>query len=300
MSKSTIKPNSVAAWVLAARPATLTAAFVPVAVGSACAFAAGMFSPVPALAALLGAFLIQIGTNFANDVFDFEKGADTEARLGPVRAVQAGLISPASLRKGMCFSFALAIAIGVYLTWVAGPVVVAIGLASVAAGIGYTGGPFPLAYNGLGDIFVLIFFGFVAVCGTVFVQGLTVPEVAWWASLPVGALATAILVVNNVRDEEGDRLANKRTLIVRFGRAFGLTEYATLMLLAFATPAGLFVTDRASAFVLLPLVLLPIAWRLFSSLRRDSGAALNATLVGTARLLFVFGVLFSLGLGIPV
>jgi len=195
-----VPPGSIRAWILAARPATLTAAFAPVAVGTACAWRVGGFRWDAALAALLGAFLIQIATNFANDMFDFQKGADTEERLGPTRAAQAGLLTVRQLRRGIIVAFALALGTGIYLTSIAGPAVIVIGLASMAAGLAYTGGPFPLAYNGLGDVFVMGFFGFVAVCGTAFVQALSVPDVAWVASIPIGALATAILVVNNVRD----------------------------------------------------------------------------------------------------
>ena len=296
MTGSEIEKHSFRAWVLAARPATLTAALVPVAVGSACAFSVESFALIPAMAALLGAFLIQIGTNFANDVFDFEKGVDTEERLGPMRAVQAGLITPRALRIGMWVVFGLAIAVGVYLTTIAGPAIVVIGLASVAAGIGYTGGPFPLAYNGLGDVFVMLFFGFVAVCGTAFVQVGSVPSLTWWAAVPVGALATAILVVNNVRDETGDRQADKKTLIVRFGRGFGLAEYTFLLVAAWVVPLLLLLLGYCTAWVLLPWLLTSVAWKLFASLRHDHGTTLNATLIGTARLLFFFGILFAIGL----
>ena len=173
--------------------------------------------------------LLQVGSNLANDVFDFEKGADTDERLGPVRAAQAGLLEPRQLRTGMLVVFALALAIGVYLTAVAGPVVIAIGLASIASGVAYTGGPYPLGYHGLGDVFVMAFFGFVAVCGTAFVQAGHVPARAWFASGPVGAIATAVLVVNNVRDRETDVKAGKRTLPVRFGRRAGIVEYGFLI-----------------------------------------------------------------------
>lgn len=291
-------PGSSRAWLIAIRPATLTAALVPVAVGTACAIAAGGFQASPAIAALLGALLIQIGTNFANDVFDFEKGADDGARLGPVRAAQAGLLSTHQLRRGMVVVFSLAVLVGLYLVWVGGPWVIAIGLASIAAGIGYTAGPFPLAYHGLGDVFVLLFFGFVAVCGTVFVQTGSVPALAWWASVPVGALATAVLVVNNVRDVEGDTRANKRTLAVRFGRRAGHWEYAALLLAAYTVPVGLLWSGLASTWVLSPLLTLPVAWQLWRSVTRDQGVALNPTLVGTARLLLVHGLLFAVGLAV--
>ena len=199
-----IRPGSLRAWVLAARPATLAVAVVPVLVGTAIAHAMHHARIGPALAALLGAMWIQIGTNFANDVFDYEKGADTEERLGPVRATQAGLLDARAMRIGMIASFALATFAGTYLLAVAGWPVFVIGIVSIASGIAYTGGPYPLGYNGLGDLFVFVFFGFVAVCGTVFVQTASVPWMAIAASIPVGALATAILVVNNVRDGATD------------------------------------------------------------------------------------------------
>jgi len=291
-----IAPGSMGAWIVAARPATLTAAFAPVAVGTACAWRAGGFRWDAALAALLGAFLIQVATNFANDMFDFQKGADTEERLGPTRAAQAGLLSVPELRRGILVAFGLALGTGFYLAWIAGPVVVAIGLASMAAGLAYTGGPLPLAYNGLGDVFVMAFFGFVAVCGTAFVQALYVPSIAWLASVPIGALATAILVVNNVRDFEGDSRAGKTTLVVRFGREAGVREYALLLLLSYAMPIGMFLLGWSSAWVCLPLLTMVWAIRLYRSVAHDRGVVLNQTLAGTAKLLSLFGVLFAIGI----
>jgi len=296
---ATARRGSAGAWVLAARPATLTAAIVPVAVGTACAVAAGGFRLGPALAALAGAVLIQIGTNFANDVFDHDKGADTEERLGPTRAVQAGLLSAARMRRGMVVAFGLAVAAGVYLTWVAGLAVVAIGVASVMSGIAYTGGPFPLGYHGLGDLFVMLFFGLVAVCGTAFVQVGHVPEIAWWASIPVGSLATAILVVNNVRDRETDARAGKRTLAVRLGRRGGIAEYGLLLALAYGLPVALVVAGRAGPWALLPLATLPLGVRALRSLVRESGDRLNPVLGATARLLLLHGALFAVGLALP-
>jgi 1,4-dihydroxy-2-naphthoate octaprenyltransferase len=295
---SEVSPGSARAWLLASRPATLTAAFAPVAVGSACAWRAGAFRGDAAFAALLGAFLIQIATNFANDMYDFQKGADNEERLGPIRAAQAGLLKVDQLRRGIVVTFGLALLVGIYLTWVAGPVVVAIGLASMAAGLAYTGGPFPLAYNGLGDAFVMAFFGFVAVCGTAFVQALYVPDVAWLASIPIGALGTAILAVNNVRDFEGDAAAGKRTLVVRFGRQGGVREYALLLIVAYATPVVMYFIGWTGAWVCLPLVTLPWGVALARSVVRDRGAVLNETLAGTAKLLSVYGVLFAIGIAL--
>ncbi len=295
----TVRPGSVSAWVLAMRPATLTAAFVPVAIGTACAFAAGGMRLDTALAALLGAFLIQIGTNFANDVFDYEKGADTEERLGPTRVVQAGLLPASHVRAGMLVAFGLATLAGAYLAWVAGWAVVAIGVASLLSGIAYTGGPYPLGYHGLGDLFVLVFFGFVAVAGTAFVQVGAVPELAWWASLPPGALATAILVVNNARDRETDAAAGKRTLAVRLGRTGAMVEYGALLVCAYAVPVLLAVTRATTPWVLAPLLTLPLAARLLGELVRERGRALNPVLGGTARLLLVHGLLFAAGLAVP-
>ena len=293
-----VGPGSTRAWILAARPATLTAAFAPVAVGTACAWRVGGFRWDAALAALLGAFLIQIATNFANDMFDFQKGADTEERLGPTRAAQAGLLSVRQLRRGIIVTFMLALGMGIYLTWIAGPAVIVIGLASMTAGLAYTGGPFPLAYNGLGDVFVMAFFGFVAVCGTTFVQALFVPQIAWAASVPIGALATGILVVNNVRDFEGDARAGKTTLVVRFGREGGVREYAFLLTVAYATPVVMFVLGWTSAWVCLPLLTVLWAVRLLRSLVNDRGVALNQTLSETAKLLSLFGILFAIGIAL--
>jgi 1,4-dihydroxy-2-naphthoate octaprenyltransferase len=292
------KPGSLAAWVLACRPATLTAAVSPVAVGTGCAVAVHGFRWAPALAALLGSAFLQIGSNLANDVFDFEKGADTEARLGPLRAAQAGLLTPRQLRAGMVVVFSLALAVGIYLTTVSGPVIIAIGVASIASAILYTGGPYPLGYHGLGDVFVMLFFGFVAVCGTALVQTGSVPLLAWFASIPVGSLATAILVVNNVRDRETDVLAGKRTLPVRFGRRAGLGEYATLLGAAYVLPVVLAATRLASPFVLLPLLTAPIALRLVRRVFADTGKALNLSLVATAKLLFFHSALLALGIAL--
>jgi 1,4-dihydroxy-2-naphthoate octaprenyltransferase len=251
----------------------------------------------PAVAALVGAVLLQIGANLANDVFDFEKGADTETRLGPVRAVQAGLLTPGEVRRGMIVVFLAAIGVGLYLTWVAGWPILAIGLVSIASALAYTGGPYPLAYHGFGDVFVLSFFGFVAVCGTAFVQLGTVPELSLWAAVPVGALATAILVVNNVRDRETDVHAGKRTLAVRFGNTAGLVEYGALLSAAYAVPVALVLTGRLGWPGLLPLVTLPLGLRLFLQVRLWKGPALNSTLAKTALLLLLFGGLFAVGIG---
>jgi 1,4-dihydroxy-2-naphthoate polyprenyltransferase len=291
-------PSHIGRWLLAIRPATLTAGAAPVLVGTAVAHAAGAFRAGPALAALLGALLLQVGSNLANDLYDFEKGVDTADRLGPTRVVQAGLLSPTAVRAGMIATFGLALLVGVYLAWVAGPAIVAIGIGSILAAIAYTGGPYPLGYNGLGDIAVFLFFGFVAVCGTAFVQAGHVPPLAWAAAVPVGALTTAILVVNNVRDIETDAATGKRTLAVRLGRRGAVAEYALLLLTAYATPPLLVLAGTLTPWALLPLLTAPLAVGLFRRVRDDRGRALNPALGRTARLLFAYGALFAAGIAL--
>lgn len=297
MAKAVAGPWRV--WLAASRPKTLPAAAVPVAVGAAVAWRLGGFAALPVLVALATALLIQIGTNFANDVFDFERGADTADRLGPPRAVASGLLSPSAMRRGMLLAFALAIGGGCYLVSVGGWPFLVIGVASIASGIAYTGGPFPLGYHGLGDVFVMIFFGFVAVCGTVYLQMASLPPLAWWSAVPIGALATAILVVNNVRDRGTDAAAGKRTLAVRFGRRFGEVEFGALLTTAFAVPPLMVIAGAADLPVLLPMLSAPIAFQLFRGLRRLEGPALNPLLGRTGALLTAFGLLFAIGLIVP-
>jgi 1,4-dihydroxy-2-naphthoate polyprenyltransferase len=286
-------PSALGVWWLAARPKTLLAAVTPVWVGSACAAAAGGFRWLPALAALAGAMLLQVAANFANDVFDYEKGADTAARLGPARAVQAGWITPAAMRRGLAIVIGLVLLVGAYLVSVAGPVLLLIGLASIASAVAYTGGPYPLGYHGLGDVFVLAFFGFVAVAGSAFVQAGHVPMLAWLAAIPVGCLATAILVVNNVRDVETDVAAGKRTLPVRFGRRFGVIEYRLLLAVSYAVPFVPALAQASYGAGLLPCLTLPLALPLAISVGRERGPALNGVLARTARLMFCFGIAFG-------
>ena len=288
--------SSRSAWWQAIRPATLTASAAPVLVGSGAAWAEGAFTIGPAFAALIGAFMLQIGANFANDVFDFERGADNADRLGPQRATQQGWISAAQMKQAMWLAFAGATGVGLYLTWVAGWPVLALGLLSIAAAYLYTGGPKPYGYLGLGDLSVFMFFGPGAVAGTYYVQALAVSELALLASLPIGALATAILVVNNLRDIETDARANKRTLAVRLGDRPTRTYYFALLAVAYAMPAVIWWRGLADAWVLLPWLSLPLAARLAARMRHEGGLALNGCLVRTARLEVVFGLLFALGL----
>jgi 1,4-dihydroxy-2-naphthoate polyprenyltransferase len=283
-------------WIAAARLRTLPAAVVPVIVGTAVAHATRAIAWGPALAALGGALAIQIGTNFANDVFDAERGADGPDRIGPLRAVSAGLISAAAMKRAMIAAFVVASLFGLYLTATVGWPIVAIGIASIIAGIAYTGGPYPLGYHGLGDIFVLIFFGFVAVCGTALVQLGNVPALAYWASVPVGALATAIIVVNNLRDRPTDARAGKRTLAVRLGRRGAIIEYALLLATAYAIPIGLALCAH-NPWRALPLITLPLAARRIRDLvGATSGPDFNACLAATAQLLLAHGLLFAVGL----
>lgn len=283
-------------WLLASRPATLTAALAPVAVGGALTWRDGQFAAWPWLAALLGAVFIQLGTNYANDVFDYEKGADTAERKGPLRVTQAGLVSPAAVKRAMVLAFAGAVLCGSYLVWLQGWPLVALGVASILSGIAYTGGPYPLGYLGLGDVFVFAFFGVAAVAGTVFVQTGGVSPDAWWWSIPVGATCTAILVVNNLRDAETDVNVGKRTLAVRFGAGFVRGEYLLLWLLGLGLPLGLAVRD-GSPWPALPCLLLPLVIRVTKTVWRHSdGPTLNGALASTAKLHLISGLLAAAGL----
>jgi len=293
-----IAASPLQAWLVAIRPKTLPAAVSPVLVGSACAWTIGELRGLIALAALVGALLLQIASNLANDVLDFEKGLDTNERLGPTRVTHAGMLTPAQVRAGLAVVIALALLVGAYLTYVAGPVVVVIGLASIAAAIAYTGGPYPLGYHGLGEVAVMIFFGFVAVCGTVYVQALEVPALAWWCAIPVGALTTAILVVNNLRDIQTDARGGKRTVAVRIGRRGTIAEYRLLVATAYVVPVVLVLARDLNAWLLLPLLTLPLALALARRIARDQGRDLNRTLASTAQLLFFHSLLFSIGIAV--
>jgi 1,4-dihydroxy-2-naphthoate polyprenyltransferase len=286
---------SLRTWLLAARPKTLTAAVVPVVVGTGLALGEGMAVLWPALAALAGAMLIQIGTNLTNDYYDFRKGADTHERVGPTRVTQSGLIAPQTVLAAGAACFTLAVAVGVSLVARGGWPFVVIGLASVLAGWAYTGGPYPLGYHGLGDLFVMVFFGLVAVPGTFYAQALRLVPAVWPAALAVGAIGTMILVVNNLRDKETDARAGKQTLVVRFGRDFGRAEYVALLLLALAMPVTMVVMGWSRWPVLLSLLATPLVWPPLSRVLRTTGTALNPALGGTARFQAVFGLLLAVG-----
>jgi 1,4-dihydroxy-2-naphthoate octaprenyltransferase len=282
-------------WIEAARLRTLPAAIIPVVVATALAAAHGRAHLGYALICLLFALLIQVGTNYANDYYDFIKGADTAERRGPRRAVAAGLVAPATMRRAMGLVFGVAFLIGLLLIPRGGWVLLPIGVVSILAGIAYTGGPFPLGYNGLGDLFVFIFFGLVAVDTTFYVQtGYVSPDVTSCAAA-LGLLAANILVANNYRDEATDRVAGKKTLVVRFGRKFAIWQYALSAALAMCCPAALLLGGFRWP-VLLPVLLTPWAVQLTVRLARSQEPGEQIALLGaTARYLAVFGVLLSLG-----
>lgn len=284
------------AWVMATRPKTLPAAVIPVMVGTAVAFAQERHAWIAAAAALLGAMLIQIGTNLANDYFDFKKGADTEDRLGPTRVTQAGLIDENAVRNAMVLTFALSAVVGGYLIWVGGWPIAVIGVLSILSGVAYTGGPFPLGYHGLGDVFVFVFFGLIAVTATHFVQAGEWSFVALMASIPIGCLSVAILIVNNYRDMETDVHVGKRTLAVRFGRRATQVQYAAMLAIAYAVPVAQYWMDQANEWIFLPLLSVPLAMMLMRQFLTLRGRELNPVLEKTAKLLVLFGILYTIGI----
>jgi 1,4-dihydroxy-2-naphthoate polyprenyltransferase len=301
-------PSPVRAWLLASRPATLPAAAVPVLVGGAAAVHEGAaFRPIVFAATLAAALLIQIGTNFANDYSDFHRGADHEGRLGPARVTQSGLISHAAVRRGIVVAFGAAAFIGGWLAWIGGWPIILIGILSIVCGLAYTGGPWPFGYHGLGDLFVFVFFGLVAVAGTAYLQEGRWSVFALLLSIPVGLLVTNILVVNNLRDLPTDAGAGKRTLAVRIGDRATRVQYALFAVLAYAVPIVLYVTrespssgatnSRTQLWLLLPLLSLPLAITLVRAVLGGlAGRDLNPMLKRSGQLLLAFGVLLSAGL----
>jgi len=285
-------------WIEAARPKTLPAAIVPVALGSALAWADGGFAAWPATLCLVFALLIQVGTNFANDYYDFVKGADTDERIGPARAVASGWIRPATMKLATALTFAMAFAIGCLLIPYGGWGLLVVGVLSIVCGIAYTGGPYPLGYNGLGDVFVFVFFGLIATGLTHYVQTGVWSAEAWWLGCIPGGLATNLLAVNNLRDVGTDRTVGKRTLVVRLGVGFGLGEYVAMLALAYGVSLAL-AWHRDSAWVVLPW--LSMAWAIYLTvqLSRSQGRSPQRwlqLLAGTARFLILFGLLQAVGL----
>lgn len=289
-------PTQLHIWILAARPKTLPAAAAGVITGTALAFQDGYFRYAPALAALLVALLLQIGSNLANDVYDFERGADAGERYGPQRVTQTGLLTPRQVKVGMWVVFGLSGILGLYLAFLAGWVVILIGIAAILSAIVYTGGPFPLGYYGLGDLFVFIFFGLVAVTGTYFVQAGSVSVQAWWMSLPIGWLIVDILVVNNLRDIKADRAAGKYTLAVRFGERGTRFQYIILLIASYVLLPVLALLNILPWSSLLAWLSFPLGWRTWQIVRKQAGYSLNEALAGTGRTTLVYSILFSVGM----
>jgi len=286
--------NTTNPWILAARPKTLPAAVAPVCVGTALAASHGRLAVGPALAALSGALLLQIGVNLANDYFDFVRHIDTADRIGPVRVTQSGLVPPHRVRQAMGSVLGCAALVGIYLISVGGWPIAIIGIASILSALAYSGGPYPLASHGLGDIFVFIFFGPVAVCGTYYVQAQNLHPASIWLSVPVGLLITAIIVVNNLRDIDTDQKAGKRTLAVRIGPARSMTLYAVLVLAAYGVVLIYWIQN--GGFSWLPLLSLPASGILIRMMQKAVGSEYNRHLAGTAMMALLFSLLLSIGL----
>jgi len=283
-------------WWLAIRPKTLPAAAAGVTMGGALAWLDGVFRLDAFLVCLLAALLLQIGSNLANDVFDFERGADTAERLGPTRVTQAGLLTPSQVKAGMWLVFALAALLGMYLIALGGWPILLVGVAAILSAIAYTAGPFPLGYYGLGDVFVFLFFGLAAVGGTYYVQAGRLHPLVWWLAGAVGLLVTAILVVNNLRDLENDRKAGKHTLAVRLGEAGTRAEYTLCVLLAYLILPWLAWQRLLPWGGLLAWLSLPLAVKTLRTVLRQRGRPLNAALAGTGQMALWFSLLFWLGL----
>ncbi len=280
-------------WLLAIRPKTLPAAGAGVITGSALAFYDGKFHLIIALAALVAAILLQIGSNLANDVFDYLRGAESPRRLGPVRVTQAGLLSPGAVQLGMWVTFFLAALIGLYLIWVAGWPVLLIGFTAILAAIAYTG---PISDRGLGDIFVFLYFGVAAVAGSYYIQARAVSPAAWWMSIPIGLLIVNILVVNNLRDIEVDQESGKITMAVRMGERATRLEYQLLLALAYILPTILAAVRLLPAGALLLWLSAPFAWKTTRLVRNQRGRILNQALAGTGQTALLYSILFFAGL----
>ena len=291
-----INPSKLHSWILASRPRTLPAALVPVMVGSALAIYHGIFFPAYSIIALLCSVLIQIGTNFTNDLYDHLKGSDTKERKGPLRVLASGLITVKEMKWGIFLVFFTAFLLGLYLVYSVGLMILWIGIFSIIAGLAYTAGPFPLAYNGLGDLFVFLFFGIVGTVGTYYLHAQQFTSLAFLISLPVGALITNILIVNNYRDIEEDKTAGKNTLAVLLGRDFSRYEYVFFILVSFFIPFLLHFKYDFNIWIFLPYITLPIAITLVKMIYALHGTQLNKTLELSAKFSALYGLLLSIGI----
>tara|TARA_B100001540_G_scaffold168448_1_gene148924 strand:+ start:333 stop:1199 length:867 start_codon:yes stop_codon:yes gene_type:complete len=283
-------------WVIASRPKTMTAAIAPVLLGSALAYYEGAFDIITFFVILIAACLIQIGTNLTNDLFDYIKGADNNNRLGPKRAMQSGLILESEMKRAIFIVFSLSICFGFYLALLGGWMIVGIGLLSILFAILYTGGPYPLAYNGLGDIFVFIFFGLIAVSGTYYLYTDYFSINSFILGSSAGCLATAILVVNNLRDVDNDKEYGKNTLAVYFGKKFTQFEYLLLMIIVYIIPIYISIDLGNKASIYIVYFTLPICIRLIIDVFYKKNSMLNETLEATAKLLLLYSLLFSFGI----
>ena len=291
------RPSSLRIWMMAARPKTLPAGVAPVLVGTALAGYFHVFHPLRFVAALLGSVFIQVGTNLSNDYSDARRGADTEDRIGPVRVTAGGLVPPRQVLIATYVTFGLAVLCGAYLIAVAGWQLLLIGVASILAGVLYTGGPRPYGYEGLGEVFVFLFFGIAAVAGSYFAQTRSFDWESFALAVPVGLLASALLVVNNTRDIDTDRRAGKRTLAVRLGRDRVRRLYALTVYLAYPLALATWVFGPLRAWVALPFLTLPLAVRVVRLVRNHSdGPSLNQALATNGQLQLAFCLLLGAGL----
>lgn len=283
-------------WILASRPKTLLAAVVPVVTGTSIVSFETKVNILASAVALICAILIQIGTNFVNDLYDFLSGADNEKRKGPTRALASGMLNVSEMKAAIIIVFGATFLLGLYLVSISTWITLLIGILSIFAGIAYTAGPYPLAYNGLGDVFVFLFFGIVGTVGTYYVQVVDVSALVLWSSIPVGALITNILVVNNYRDIEEDREVGKNTLAVKMGKKFTRYQYLIFMILSYLILFVVYFTYNQSLFVFLPMLTLPLAIKLINMIFSYTGEKLNKTLELTAKLSAFYGFLFAVGI----
>jgi 1,4-dihydroxy-2-naphthoate octaprenyltransferase len=290
------KKSTIHIWCLAIRPKTLPASIAGVVTGTAVAIEMGHFSAWPALAALFVGLFLQIASNLANDVFDFESGTDNFERVGPTRVTQAKLLSPKQVKSGLGIVIAIAAILGIYLSVIAGWPVILIGTAAIAAAILYTGGPYPLGYHGFGDLLVFLFFGLAAVTGTYYVQTSTITPAALWMSIPIGLIIVDLLVVNNLRDIHTDKKSGKITLAVRLGEKNTRINYVVWMVSAYAIIPILVITQIIPWISMLTWLSLPLAWQVTKKVLSHTGRALNSALAGTSQLALVFALLFLVGM----